>query len=118
MRQVILIARDDDGQPCSNEAWADQVRYLGGVERVDVVSIDTVFTEPGRVFPLETVEIGEHEIPVVRDPDMPPGAFVLIDPSHVHRAPSMMFASTKASEVDAYVARQAERMGHTEVSRG
>jgi hypothetical protein len=134
MRQVILVARDDDGQPCSNGAWADQVRYLAGVEHVDVVSIDTVISDPARVFPLVTgpwpdAGLGPDFV-VPNGVGARPGEIgpVAINGAETVRAGSgfvvgpledgLMFASTKQADVDAYLERQHDRMGHTEVTRG
>jgi hypothetical protein len=104
----IVVTRDDTGAELSNEELAKMLRSLTGVISVRIEHAE----EP------DVVEVcGEEwlgEIRVVRDPDCPPGKFFL------RPAPTntLLFASNKPGDVDAYVARQAERMGHTEIHRG
>jgi hypothetical protein len=117
---TIRVTRGDDGLEFTNEHLAALLRSLPGVVSV-------------KIEPLETVKFGEHEIPVVRDADCPPDQMHLVainvedgaqrfpctvDAGPYKPASRVMFASVKQADVDAYLERQAERMGHTEMTRG
>jgi hypothetical protein len=89
---MIRVTRDDAGSELSNEQLANALRALSGVTDVRVLT----------------------EVDVAREALAREGASVSDEEIRRH----LMFASNKPADVDAYVARQVERMGHTEVTRG
>lgn len=91
----IRVTRDDTGSELSNEQLANALRAISGVSDVTIAEEQ----DGGQRFPAHVgdgvVMLNEHQV----------------------LAPAVMFASNKQAEVDAYIDRQRERMGHTTDAR-